>query len=95
MKANVTSSTHGTARYTVTVDGGAKGQAQDTSRHTARAAASHLSPAEITKRDAASVDEDAAALARSLANKPLFPPHHHVYKAGKCTRCGRPEVTGG
>lgn len=67
-------------------------EAQDVSRHTARAAASHLSPAEITKRDAAMVIEDAAALARSLAKKPLFPPHVHVYADGKCKRCSQPEV---
>lgn len=66
--------------------------AQDVSRHTARAAASHLSPAEVTKRDAASVDEDAAALDRVHASKPLFPPHHHVYVRGKCRRCGRTEA---
>ena len=52
--------------------------AQDTGRHTPRAAAAHLSPVEITKRDAAMVDEDAAALARVfdavVAKRPLEPP---------------------
>lgn len=48
--------------------------AQDTARHTARAAAAHLSPAEITKRDAACVDEDAAALERVQESRPLKPP---------------------
>lgn len=49
--------------------------AQDTARHAPRAAANHLSPAEITKRDAAMVEEDAAALDRTLAaGKRLKPP---------------------
>jgi hypothetical protein len=66
-------------------------QDQDLSRHTARAAANHLSPAERAKLDARNVTEDAAALTRMQARKPLYPPHAHVYVAGKCRRCGRPE----
>jgi len=73
--------------------------AQDLQRHTARAAASHLSPAEITKRDAASVDEDATALDRTLAaGKRLDPPGrkprrdwrlHVCNRAENCSECGR------
>jgi hypothetical protein len=51
-----------------------KRETQDVSRHTARAAASHLSPAELTKRDQASVDEDGAALARVQASRALMNP---------------------
>ncbi len=58
-------------------------QDQDLSRHTARAAANHLSAAERTKLDARNVDQDAAALARVQATKPLFPPH-------RCQACGGP-----
>lgn len=55
--------------------------AQDLQRHTARAAASHLSRAELTKRDAGAVESDAAALDRIRASKPLFPPN-------RCQLCG-------
>lgn len=48
--------------------------AQDVSRHKARAAASHLSPAELTKRDAGAVESDGAALERVQATRPLKPP---------------------
>lgn len=48
--------------------------AQDSGRHKAKAAASHLSPAELTKRDAGAVDEDVAALERVQAMRPLKPP---------------------
>lgn len=48
--------------------------AQDVSRHKARAAASHLSPAELTKRDAGAVESDGAALAAVQATRPLKPP---------------------
>lgn len=49
--------------------------AQDVSRHTPRAAANHLSPAERTKTDAANVERDAAMLDRNLAaGKRLKPP---------------------
>jgi len=57
---------------------GTRAPAQDLQRHTARAAAQHLSPAEITKRDAACVEEDVAALDRMIAPgsplRPLRPP---------------------
>lgn len=66
--------------------------AQDLSRHTPKPAANHLSPAEIKKRDAAKVDDDAAALAKALAVRPLKPPHRHVYVNGVCKVCGQPEV---
>lgn len=48
--------------------------AQDLQRHTPRAAASHLSPAELTKRDAGAVESDGAALERVQATRPLKPP---------------------
>lgn len=48
--------------------------AQDLSRHKPLARAAHLSPAEITKRDASMVDQDAAALNRVWASRPLKPP---------------------
>lgn len=51
-----------------------KPPAQDTSRHTPRAAASHLSPAELTKRDASMVETDAEALERVQKTRPLKPP---------------------
>ena len=72
---------------------------QDTGRHTPRAAANHLSAAEQTKRDAANVAEDAAALDRTLAaGRRLTPPGRkptrnwqrafHRY-AQTCHECGR------
>lgn len=62
--------------------------AQDTGRHKAKAAASHLSPAELTKRDAGAVDEDAARLAVVQATRLSKPPHVHRYIAGACKVCG-------
>lgn len=51
-----------------------KSPTQDVNRHKARAAANHLSPAELTKRDAGAVLEDAAALNQVWASRPLKPP---------------------
>lgn len=51
-----------------------KPPAQDTARHTPRAAANHLSVNERVKLDAARVDEDAAALKLVQATRPLKPP---------------------
>jgi hypothetical protein len=49
--------------------------AQDLSRHKPLARAAHLSPAEITKRDASMVDQDAAAYDATMrAGKRLKPP---------------------
>lgn len=60
-----------------------KPPAQDTARHTPKAAANHLSAAEQKKHDEQRVDEDAAALKRVQASKPLYPPH-------RCQLCGSP-----
>lgn len=73
--------------------------AQDTGRHKPKAAANHLSVNERVKLDAARVDEDAAALDRTLAaGKRLDPPGRkpvrnwqlafHKY-AQNCNECGR------
>ena len=51
-----------------------KAPAQDTARHTPRAAANHLSPIEQVRHDAANVDRDAAELARVQQTRPLKPP---------------------
>jgi hypothetical protein len=67
----------------------ARQPAQDLNRHTARAAANHLSTAELVKRDAANVAEDAAKLDR--LPKSLKPPHIHRYEAGKCCVCEAPD----
>jgi hypothetical protein len=49
--------------------------AQDLSRHKPLARAAHLSPAEITKRDASMVAQDAAAYDATMrAGKRLKPP---------------------
>lgn len=49
-------------------------EAQDLSRHKPLARAAHLSPAEITKRDAAMVEHDVEQLGRVQATRPLKPP---------------------
>lgn len=51
--------------------------AQDTGRHKARAAANHLSAPEMKKLDEQRVDDDARALARVQASRPLKPPHRN------------------
>lgn len=51
-----------------------RAQAQDVGRHTPRAAANHLSAAEMKKRDAGAVVEDAAALNNVWASRPMKPP---------------------
>ncbi len=71
-----------------TQDAPPRAPAQDLQRHKPRAAANHLSPAEMTKRDAGAVDEDAAALAKVQASRLPKPPHLHRYVAGACKVCG-------
>jgi hypothetical protein len=51
-----------------------KSPAQDVARHTPKPAANHLSAAEQKKHDECNVDEDAAALARIQATRPMKPP---------------------
>lgn len=70
--------------------------AQDTGRHTPRAAANHLSVPEQAKRDAAAVDDDVAALHRVQASKPSLPPHRRrdwreaaSPYVQTCNECGR------
>lgn len=48
--------------------------AQELTRHTARAAANHLSKLEQVKHDRRNLDRDMAALARVQASRPLKPP---------------------
>ena len=69
-----------------------KPQAQELSRHTPRAAANHLSPAEIKKLDEQNAAEDAAALAKVQASRLPKPPHRHVFAGGSCKVCALPEA---
>lgn len=76
-----------------------KPPAQDTARHTPKAAANHLSAAERTKVDAGNVERDAAALDRTLASgKRLDPPGRKPRRDWReaaaphiqtCNECGR------
>lgn len=69
-----------------------KGLAQYTPRPHTIGTPQHTPAARIAGyTDESTVTRDAEALGRMQASKPSKPPHRHVYVAGKCTVCYRPQ----